>query len=414
MKTFEELYYEILVRTLKERDEGFLAKLEMPDTHQLDCLLHPEKHPVVVQTGPCSCGKGDHDCVKACPFHAITPGEAGEIHIDENLCAGCELCIQECRAHVLAASKDVMPVLRSIRARKGLVYALIAPAFIGQFSADVTPGKLRNALKEAGFDGMIEVSLLADILTLKEALEFDRTINAESDYQLTSCCCPMWIAMIRKVYSELVPHVPPAVSPMVAAGRMVKHLHPDATTVFIGPCLAKKAEAREADVAGAVDFVLTFKEVEDIFRILEIDPASMEESEKDHSSRAGRIYAYSGGVSEAVSATLRRLNPDRSIAIRTQAANGVPECKAMIEAIRAGSANANFFEGMGCVGGCVGGPKILVPKDEGKSHVNSYGNAAPYATPIDNPYVIELLQRLGFDSVESLLEKSEIFSRSFE
>ena len=78
---------------------------------------------------------------------------------------------------------------------------------------------------------------------------------------------------------------------------------------------------------------ITFKEVEDIFKILEIDPSAMEESEKDHSSRAGRIYAYSGGVSEAVSSTLRRLNPDRKISIRTQAANGVPECKAMIEAI---------------------------------------------------------------------------------
>ena len=103
---------------------------------------------------------------------------------------------------------------------------------------------------------MIEVALLADMLTLKEALEFDAHVKTATDYQLTSCCCPMWIAMIRKLYHGLVPHVPPAVSPMIAAGRMVKTLYPDAVTVFIGPCLAKKSEAREKDVADAIDYVL--------------------------------------------------------------------------------------------------------------------------------------------------------------
>jgi len=211
MKTFEELYYEVLVRTLKDKDMGFLEKLEQYDTHQLDCLLHPEKHPLVWTTGPCSCGEDDPACIRVCPFHAMHPGESGNVEIDEENCTGCELCIQECRAKNLTASRDVIPALQSIRAKKGLVYALVAPAFLGQYTNDVTPGKLRNALKEAGFDGMIEVALLADILTLKEALEFDEKIKTETDYQLTSCCCPVWIAMIRKIYKDLVPHVPPAV-----------------------------------------------------------------------------------------------------------------------------------------------------------------------------------------------------------
>ena len=71
--------------------------------------------------------------------------------------------------------------------------------------------------------------------------------------------------MIRKIYSELVPHVPGAVSPMIAAGRVVKELYPDAMTVFVGPCMAKKKEAREEDIADAIDYVLTFQEVQDIF-----------------------------------------------------------------------------------------------------------------------------------------------------
>ncbi|MFT4145120.1 MAG: [Fe-Fe] hydrogenase large subunit C-terminal domain-containing protein [Mobilitalea sp.] len=413
MKSFEELYYEVLVRTLKEKDTAFLDKLDLYDTHQLDCLLHPEKHPIIWQTGECNCQSPDHHCMHVCPFHAIHPGAAGEIVIDEEQCVGCSICTQECRAKNLTASKDVIPALRAIRSHKGLVYALVAPAFLGQFQQEVTPGKLRNALKAIGFDGMIEVALFADILTLKEALEFDKNIITEKDYQLTSCCCPMWIAMIRKIFKELVPHVPPAVSPMIASGRAVKIMHPDAITIFIGPCLAKKAEAKEKDIADAVDYVLTFQEVQDIFKVMDIDPVRMEESEKDHSSRAGRIYAHTGGVSEAVSETVKRLNPHRKISVHTQQADGVPACKEMIQSILSGEITANFFEGMGCVGGCVGGPRVIIPKEEGRKHVEEYGNAAPYPTPIDNPYVIELLHRLGFDTVDSLLERSDIFTRDF-
>lgn len=126
-----------------------------------------------------------------------------------------------------------------MRSKEKDVYALIAPAFVGQYE-NASPGQLRSALKAAGFKGMVEVAVFADILTLKEALEFDKHINSRDDFQLTSCCCPVWIAMIRKIYHELIPHVPGAVSPMIAAGRAVKHIHPDAVTVFIGPCIAKR------------------------------------------------------------------------------------------------------------------------------------------------------------------------------
>ena len=182
----------------------------------------------------------------------------------------------------LTASRDILPAMKAVREAQGPAYVLVAPAFMGQFSPEVTPGKLRSAFKALGFAGMIEVALFADILTLKEALEFDRHILNDGDYQLTSCCCPMWIAMIRKIYHELMPHVPGAVSPMIACGRVVKKLHPDAVTVFVGPCLAKKSEAREPDIAGAVDYVLTFQEVQDVFEAAGIDPADQPENEKDH------------------------------------------------------------------------------------------------------------------------------------
>lgn len=412
MTSFEELYRRLVADSVNGSSQT--EELKDYDPHHLDCLLHPEKYAPVIKIGNCSCPP-DHPpaCSESCVFDAVVKDKDGVITIDKDLCTGCYACIDNCKSEKLTASRDILPAMNAVRTAKGPVYALIAPAFLGQFSKAVTPGKLRTAFKKLGFAGMIEVALFADILTLKEALEFDKNIVKESDYQLTSCCCPMWIGMIRKVYKELMPHVPGAVSPMIACGRTIKVLHPDAVTIFIGPCLAKKAEAREKDIADAVDYVLTFQEVQDIFEFAHIEPSKMKESEKDHSSRAGRIYARTGGVSEAVEKTVKRLNPERKITVRTKQADGVPACREMINQLKEGKSEANFFEGMGCVGGCVGGPKVMIDRREGREHVNEYGDAATYPTPIDNPYVIELLHRLGFDTVESLLEHSDIFTRDF-
>ena len=133
---------------------------------------------------------------------------------------------------------------------------------------------------------------------------------------------------------DRVPHVPGAVSPMIAAGRVVKELYPDAMTVFVGPCMAKKKEAREEDIADAVDYVLTFQEVQDIFDAAGIQPELLSEDEKEHSSRAGRIYARTGGVSEAVKKTVEQIDPDKKIPVIPEQADGVPACKKLIERIQ--------------------------------------------------------------------------------
>ncbi|WP_026891848.1 [Fe-Fe] hydrogenase large subunit C-terminal domain-containing protein [Lacrimispora aerotolerans] len=410
MQTFKELY-ESTVRSVLD-DGSVSPEAGNYDPYHLDCLLNPEKHPIVIRTGKCNCSKDEKcDCLERCPFGALSMGKDG-VEVDPELCLGCDNCIEGCAREKLTASTDIIPALKAIRGSKGLVYAMIAPAFLGQFTNDVTPGKLRNALKEVGFDGMLEVALFADILTLKEALEFDKNIVNDGDFQLTSCCCPMWIGMIRKVYHQLLPHVPGSVSPMVACANVVKALHPDAMTVFIGPCLAKKAEAREKDLVGAVDYVLTFQEVKNIFDALGIDPADMEESEKDHSSRAGRIYARKGGVSEAVELTVKAIDPEKKTKIITKRADGVPACKKMIQDIMEGNIEANFYEGMGCVGGCVGGPRSILDVEHGTKLVNEYGKNATYQHPAENPYVIELLHRLNLDTIESLLEETDLFSRN--
>jgi iron only hydrogenase large subunit-like protein len=364
--------------------------------------------------------RGDAGCEKrkcevACLFHAIERDEQGNVIIKHDYCESCGACIEACDYKHLVDRKEFIPLIEVLKDRSVPVYAIVAPAFFGQFGPDVTPGKLRAALKHLGFYGMVEVALFADILTLKEALEFDTHVHKEGDFVLTSCCCPMWVGMVKKVYTKLIPHISPSVSPMVACGRGIKKLHPDAKVVFIGPCVAKKAEAKEEDVKDAVDVVITFKELKQIFEAVGINPAEMEEDESEHSSRAGRIYARTGGVSKAVADTLRRLRPEKPIQIVSAQADGVKECRKMLQDALEGKIEVNFYEGMGCAGGCVGGPQVLIDPGKGRELVNRYGEEADSLTPADNEYVLALLKKLGFAEIQELLEgeKSNMFKRDF-
>lgn len=411
MNSFLSLYQDLLKDTMQKTDST--EKSKNCDRHHLDCLLNPKAYPPVVRLGQCSCkGEEGEKCKQACFFNAISKDENGNVVISKEDCAGCGECIKSCEHGNIAEIKEAIPLFENINKSK-TVFAMIAPAFLKQLGSDATPGKLRSAFKALGFAGMLEVALFADILTLKEALEFDKSVKKTEDFMLTSCCCPMWIAMIKKVYNELVPHLPPSVSPMVACAKAIKKLYPDAKTVFIGPCIAKKAEAREKDIAGVVDYVLTFEEIKQIFDASGIEIAQLEEDLRDHSSGAGRVYARTGGVSEAVKNTLSKLRPDREIPLVSRHADGVPACKAMLSEILEGKLHANFIEGMGCSGGCIGGPKALLDKEEALPYVNEYAENAQFDTPADNPFVLELLHRLGFETIDSLLEEDHMFTRDF-
>lgn len=408
MKTFQQLYEDLLRQKVSVEEP--LPKEY--DPKHLDCLLYPEEYAPVISTDTCA-DCFERACQKSCIFDAIETGKEGELFINPSRCEGCAACIDACKSNHLAASKDVLPAMRAVRNASDPVYLMIAPAFSGQFRGHVTAGKLRSACKALGFTGMVEVALFADILTLKEALEFERHVREPGDFQLTSCCCPVWIAMIRKRYHELLPHVPGAVSPMVACGRFLKRIHPDAVTIFAGPCLAKKKEAKEPDIADAVDYVLTFQEMQDIFDAAEISLEELPEEEKEHASKAGRLYARTGGVSQAVEEMVRQLSPDGKIGVRCEQANGTKECMEMMRRIQNKETDANFFEGMGCVGGCVGGPKAIIDSEKGKRYVDEYAKNSIYQTPLENPYVRKLLEELGFETVEELLEDNTLLTREF-
>ena len=163
--TFDQLYQHLLTQALAGEPP---VPPPGADPGQLDCLLHPERHPPVTALGRCTCGDGENPCAAACLFRAVVRGPDGQVTIDPERCCGCGACLEACRSGALTASRDVLPALAAVKEARGPVYALVAPAFLGQFSPAVTPGRLRTAFRALGFTGMVEVALFADLLTLKE------------------------------------------------------------------------------------------------------------------------------------------------------------------------------------------------------------------------------------------------------
>jgi iron only hydrogenase large subunit-like protein len=370
-----------------------------------DALMGLMNGPFIVNdpTACKQCPEAGTCCGPDCPLQALSKEPGGGLQLDQNKCLGEGHCLASCSFGGLQEKSQFVPLIELLRKQTGPVYASVAPAFSGQFGPDVTPGKLRSALLALGFAEMVETALYADLITMKEAFEFDEHVREAGDFLITSCCCPVWIKLIEGRYSELSSHISPSVSPMIASGRVIKTLDPQAKVVFIGPCIAKKTEATLPDLAGAIDFVLTFQELAAIFQATGIDPAKQSDEENAVASKAGRIYARTGGVSEAVAETLARILPKRAGALQPLKVDGIPQCQKVLEQAKTGALDANFIEGMACLGGCVGGPGRIVDVGQSTDAVNDYGAAAAAATPVENPQVYQLLTRLGLEMSASLL-----------
>lgn len=367
-------------------------------------------------TDSCRNENGKTRCQVACPFDAIINNDDHtDVMINHALCIDCGKCIDACTEGNILDKKEYLP-LTSLMNQGSNVIAAVAPAIAGQFGEDVSLQQLRTAFKMLGFADMVEVAFFADMLTLKEAVEFNEHVKTNKDILITSCCCPMWIGMLKKVYHQLVKDVSPSVSPMIAAGRVIKKLNPDYKVVFIGPCVAKKPEAKQPDIAGAIDHVLTFEELQTIFKVNNINPQTLGPTPSgEYASREGRLYARTGGVSIAVSEAVDAMFPDKKGSLQALQANGVKECKELLNNVLNGEVNGNFIEGMGCVGGCVGGPKALIPKEEGKRHVDQVANDSAFQISINNACMQSVLREIGIDGVDDFKNHQHIdlFERTF-
>jgi len=368
-------------------------------------------------SAPCSKNENNkYNCQAVCPFEAIKYDNKNKAtYIDPELCTNCGLCVDACKNGKILDKVEYIPIIDLIK-NNNIVIAEVAPSIIGQFGSDITLDMLREAFIKLGFTDMIEVALAADILSIKEAIEFDTHINNKNDFMITSCCCPMWVGMIKNVYKELIPELSPSASPMIVTGRIIKKLNPKAKVVFIGPCIAKKAEAKDKEFDGIIDFVLTYAELDEIFNAMNIDLHSLKGiPAKEYTSKGGKLYGRSGGVSISISEIIQELFPEKYNKFKPIKASGVKECKEVLKSALDGSIDGNFIEGMGCVGGCVGGPKTLIPTEACKEQLDKLAYDSSIKVPLHSDTLNKILKTLNINSIDDFKnpQKTSIFERKF-
>lgn len=332
--------------------------------------------------------KIERPCAKACGMNAISSDEYGRAHIDYDLCVSCGMCLVNCPFGAISDKGQIFQLIHSIK-KGDRVVAIVAPAFLGQFGPKVTPDKLTDAMKQLGFDSVVEVAIGADLCTIEEAEDFMKAVPSEQPFMATSCC-PSWSMMAKKLFPDLAPYISMAMTPMVLTARLQKQDDPNCKVVFIGPCSAKKLEASRRTIRSDVDFVLTFEELmgmfmaKDIdFSTLQSDPGSLKEG-----SGVGRGFAVSGGVANAVVEAIKKIDPEREVNIAS--AQGLVDCKKLLTMARAGKYNGYLLEGMGCPGGCIAGAGTLVDVKKSTVAIAKYVNQADIKSAMDTKYTDRL------------------------
>ncbi len=351
-----------------------------------------------VECGLCkkSCSYGaiieiSRPCERACDLGAIQAGADRRASIDYEKCVQCGACKTACPFGAVSDKSFIVQLIQSLKSEKR-VYAIIAPAFIGQFGFKVKPGQVVAALKQIGFYDIYEASFGADLVTMTETEELTEILAHDPKSFLTTSCCPAFVGMVKKHMPEIAGHVSTTVSPMVATATMIRDKDPEAVTVFIGPCVAKKVEAEETH--GIIDYVVTFEELASMMVGAGINLAEVEPSEY-HSiaSRDGNGFACAGGVARSVIDTTAIVAPE--VILDVQRAEGLGECKKTLQQIRAGQISANFFEGMACSGGCVGGPCTLADQRVTGKLVANFAAEALVEESVKNRPAVDLLAKGG-------------------
>ena len=289
-------------------------------------------------------------CKRSCPVDAMTMDENGICRIDEEKCIRCGACIHSCPFGAIGSKTYIVDVINAIKEGKKVI-GMVAPATEGQFGSDITMASWKTALKKVGFAGMIEVGLGGDMTAAAEAAEWAEAYKEGK--KMTTSCCPAFVNMIQKHFPEVLDNMSTTVSPMCAVSRMVKAQDPDAITVFIGPCIAKKSEVLDQKIEDNADYVLTYSEIRAMMRAKEVqlepDSTSYQEA-----SVFGKRFANAGGVTAAVVESMKEMNAECDAKVCK--ANGAAECKKALLLMKVGKLPEDFIEGMVCDGGCVGGP----------------------------------------------------------
>ena len=310
-------------------------------------------------------------CQNACKVKAISMNEQKAATIDNHKCIQCGACVYQCPFGAIMDKSYILNVIDIIKKsennEKYKVYAMVAPSISSQFTY-AKLGQVISGLKELGFFTVVEAALGADMVAQAESREL-----AEKGL-LTSSCCPAFVAYVKSAFPDLLKYVSHNLSPMATLAKYIKDTTPNAKIVFIGPCTAKKAEAQLEEVKPYIDAVMTFEELQALFDSKDIDITTLGEDVLDNASYFGRIFARSGGLSDAVAQGLKEQNLDFDL--KAVPCDGIEACRMALLKLNKGILDGNFIEGMACIGGCIGGAGCLTHGEKNKAEVDKYGREA--------------------------------------
>lgn len=318
-------------------------------------------------------------CENACKIKAISMNENKAAAINNDKCIACGACVYQCPFGAITDKSFILDVIDIIKKSennaKYKVYAVVAPTISSQFKY-AKLGQVITGLKKLGFHTVIEAALGADMVAFAESKEL-----AEKGF-LTSSCCPAFVSYIEKSFPQLLPFVSHNLSPMGAISKYIKDNEEGCKVVFIGPCTAKKAEVQKDSVRPYVDAALTFEELQALFDSRDIDITELEEGMLDNASYYGRIFARCGGLSDAVAEGLKEHGID-DFELNACSCDGIEACRTALLKKSKDKLDANFIEGMACIGGCIGGAGCLTHGERNKAEVDKYGREAYEKTIMD-------------------------------
>ena len=313
-------------------------------------------------------------CVKSCKVGAISMTETKAACIDNNKCISCGACVYQCPFGAITDKSFILDAIEMLK-NKEKVYAVIAPSISSQFRY-AKLGQVITGIKALGFHSVVEAALGADMVAYAESGEL-----AEKGF-LTSSCCPAFVSYVKGQFPELAENISHNLSPAATIAKYIKETDPDSKIVFIGPCTAKKMEFQKQEVRPYIDCVITFEELQALFDSRDLEIMNMEEGVLDNASYYGRIFARCGGLADAVAEGLK----ERGITdfdLKAVSCDGIEECRMALLKKSKNVLDANFIEGMACVGGCIGGAGCLTHGEKNKAEVDKYGKEAYEKTITD-------------------------------
>lgn len=308
-----------------------------------------------------------YNCVRSCPAKAIRV-QNGQAWVMAERCIGCGNCLRVCAQNakqVQSAVEQVRELLRAAGTRP--VVAILAPSYPGAYG-DLDAGHVVAGVKALGFTKVMEVGFGAEMV----AAEYVQLLKSRPWGTIISSACPALVSYIEKYAPELVPMLAPIVSPMVALGRAIKRvLLPDAAAVFIGPCVAKKAEARDPHVEDSIDAVLTFSGLREMWQAHDISPETLAPVVADEPlPHLGAVFPISGGLLKTAAIAADVL--DDSILV----VEGPDRCLTALRELAESTVAPRLVDALFCEG-CIAGPAygdgtpLLARKERVISHVRS-------------------------------------------